>query len=218
MRWVATFVGMTLLFIVRAVPVRGSELTATDLGLMVARTAANEGAFKYRSTTPLVWQVVRVNGGKNNDTRADFLSRHSPKANGFKPCFVSNCLWSPQLNRAGVQPLGLDIRADIWAIKVQPLWLDTLQHADWLVRTLTMSEDPCPIEPRTWGGPMDRDKAIKRGLYPIGCYGGAGCTHGLCNDGFTWYAQCRRDGLWVCDPTAEPVLQSEPESEILASL
>jgi hypothetical protein len=169
MRWVVTLVSLTLLFVVRAV-VRGEPAPPVDLGLMVARTAANEGAFKYRSTTALVWQVVRVNGGKTNDTRADFLARHSPKANGFKPCHVSNCLWSHQ------------------------------------------------IPPRTWGGPMDRDKAIKRGLYPIGCYGGAECSQNLCNDGFTWYAQCWRDGLWVCDPSVEPVVQSVPEPEGLASL
>lgn len=215
-RWVA--IGLTLLFIVRAVPVRGLTLAPVDLGLMVAKTAGNEGALRYRSTTALVWQVVRENGGDSVEERADFLLRHSPRANGVKPCQSGNCLWSPQLNREGTQPPGLVLRADVWALRVQPIWLDTLRYADWLVEGNRKSEDPCPIKPRTWGGPMDREAAMKRGLYPIGCDGGAGCSRDLCNDGFTFYERCWQDGLWVCDPAVEPVLQSVPEPEGMASL
>lgn len=212
--WV--IIGLTLLFLVQVMPVRGLPV---DLGLMVAKTAANEGALRYRSTTALVWQVVRENSKDDSvEERADFLLRHSPRANGVKLCHVSNCLWTPQLNRQGTQPPGLVLRADVWALKVQPIWFDTLRYADWLVLGNRKSDDPCRIKPRTWGGPMDREAAMKRGLYPIGCDGGAGCTRDTCNDGFTFYERCWQDGLWVCDPAVEPVLQSVPEREVLQSM
>ncbi len=191
-----------------------------DLGLQVARVSANEGAFVYRSTTPLVWQVARSNARElTEESIAEFLARHSPRVHGTRPCLGGNCLWSPHLTRDGVQPAGLDLRADIWAIKVAPIWLDTLRYADYLVRGFRRDADPCRIQPRTWGGPMDRQKAIARGLYPIGCDGGAGCTRDSCNDGYTFYARCWVDGVWACDPHEEPAVQSvEPAEQLWSSL
>lgn len=197
-----------------------------DLGLHVAQVAANEGALVNRRETLLIWQVARVNGlrrhGSTQNGRIDdFLRRHSGRVYGLKPCFGGNCRWSPHLNRSGVQPLGLNLRADIWTVRVAPIWLDVLRYADYLVAGLGTSreraDDPCHLPPRTWGGPMDRAGAIARGLYPIGCVGT--CSYPSCNDGYTFYKDCWKDGLWACDPTAEPAVQSyEPANDLLMTL
>jgi hypothetical protein len=179
-----------------------------DLGLNVAKVAANEGALVNRRETALIWQVARVNGKKRGID--DFLRRHSRRVYGLKPCFGGNCMWSPHLTRSGVQPAGLDLRADIWALRIAPIWLDVLRYADYLVAGLgthrERADDPCPLPPRTWGGPMDKVGAIARGLYPIGCVGA--CAGPFCNDGYTFYKDCWKEGLWACDPNEEPAVQS----------
>jgi hypothetical protein len=190
-----------------------------DLGLHVARVAANEGALVNRRETALIWQVARVNGLKRGFNGIDdFLRRHSGRVYGLKPCFGGNCMWSPQLTRSDVQPLGLNLRADIWALRVAPIWLDVLRYADYLVAGLgtprERADDPCHLPPRTWGGPMDKAGAIARGIYPIGCVGT--CSWPSCNDGYTFYKDCWKDGFWACDPTAEPAVQSlEPANALM---
>ena len=202
----AAFVALMLFLWGESTPIHASK---TDLGFRLAQVSANEGAFVYPSTTNLVWQVVRENGGKNIESMADFLARHSPRVHGLRPCFKNNCLWTKNLTRGITYPEGLLIRDDIWVLKVAPIWQDTIRHADWLVTGMRTSEDPCPIKPRTWGGPKDREKAIVNGLYPIGCFRGVGnCTRDSCNDGYTFYKSCFQDGAWACDPTSQPVIQS----------
>lgn len=185
-----------------------------DLGLFVARVSSNEGAFFHRTETALVWQVVRVNGGSLPAKQYAFLSRHSKRVAGLKPCLGGNCLWSPFLNRAGIQPPGLILPADLWEIRIRPLWFDVLAYADWMVGGQRSSEDPCHIPPRTWGGAMDREEAIAvRGLYPIGC--AMRCKNrDSCDDGFAPYNECWADGHWICDPLFAPAVESvEPLPE-----
>lgn len=188
-----------------------------ELAFRVAQVAANEGAFFYRSTVALVWQVVRENGGDTLDDMSDFLARHSPRVHGLKRCFGGNCVWSKNLVRGDAQPLGLVMRADQWQLRVAPMWIDTQIYADYLVGGMRSDEDPCPIRPRTWGGPMDRVGAIARGLYPIGCFGGSSCRRDTCNDGYTFYNACWKDGFWACDPEFEPLVQSVEPAEVLWS-
>jgi hypothetical protein len=178
---------------------------SVDLALQIARVSANEGSFVYRSTTALVWQVVRENGGNTKTKRASFLARHSPRVNGTKACLRGNCFWSPFLSRSGAKPITLDLNDIYWSQKVQPVWLRTLADADRFVAENSTKEDPCPIKPRTWGGPLDREGALARGLYPIGCLGSDGCTRDSCNDGFTTYEGCMKEGVWRCETASTPL-------------
>lgn len=174
-----------------------------DFALNVARVAVNEGALFSRPDAALVWQTVRVNA--KPEKRAEWLRKHSPRVHLDRPCYRGNCRWTPYLTRSGAQPLGLDVREDLWTIRIEPVWQDILQYVDFLVWTDRVADDPCPIPPRTWGGSMDREGAIKRGLYPIGCATSQ-------NDGYVRAGKCYRDGVWVCEKTSEPVIYSaEPD-------
>jgi hypothetical protein len=199
------FLGIVLPLALFSATARVAE-SQIDLALQIARVSANEGALVYRSTTALVWQVVRENGGNTRAKRSAFLSRHSPRVHRQKPCLRGNCFWSPFLSRSAEKPFGLELKDIYWEQKVRPLWLRTLADADSFVAQHRADKDPCAIPPRTWGGPMDREGAMKKGLYPIGCRYEVeeNCTSDSCNDGFTWAKDCWLDGAWVCDPAAEP--------------
>lgn len=188
-----------------------------DLALQIARVSANEGALRYRVTTALVWQVVRENGGKTASKMSAFLTKHSPRVAGIRKCRIGNCFWTPNLSRNDAKPRGLVLKDDYWSVRVLPFWKDALAYADWLVSGRRETEDPCDVQPQTWGGPMDRAGAIKRGLYPIGCRSMDACTTNSCNDGFTTYARCWKNGAWVCDPSLEPRLKhTVPVADVLA--
>ena len=207
------FLGTFLLCALYATTSRGAEVH-TDLGLQVAKVAVNEGAFKYRVTVALVWQVVRENGGKTIESMSEFLSRHSPRVNGRKPCKVGNCFWTPNLDRSDAQPLGLDFPNDVkrnyWPKKVLRYWKDTLAYSDWLVRGMRKDHDPCQVKPTTWGGPMDRTRAIREGMFPITCQLLDGCKGDMCNDGYTTYRHCWKNGVWACEADLQPQMQSVP--------
>ena len=194
------------------------EPNTSDLALQVARVAANEGAFRHRVTTALVWQVVRENGGKTNASKLRFLNRHSQRVGGTKRCYSGNCFWTPFLARNSEQPQGLILREDYWQLHVAPVWRDTLAYADWLVRGQRKQDDPCPVKPRTWGGPMDREGALREGLYPIGCRGSQRCTKASCNDGYTTYNGCWKNGQWSCERDLEPEIVCEQPPPVVQAL
>ncbi len=181
-------------------------LSAADLVLQTARVSANEGAFKYRYEAALVWQTTR-NSAKTDAKRLAWLLRHSARVGGTRPCKVGNCFWTPNLERSAVLPAGLNIPADFWAVRVAPIWLDTLRYVTWMVTGERTSEDPCPVQPRTWGCEADRARALREGLYPVGCRRPAADA----DDGYALAKDCWR-GRWLCDPRWEPAIQSEPPS------
>lgn len=178
-----------------------------DLVLRVARVATNEGALKHRYEAALVWQTTR-NSGSTTSKRTSWLRRHSPRVNGGRPCKVGNCFWTPNLERNGNLPAGLVLDLDYWQARVAPIWLDTVRYVDWMVRGDRASEDPCHVQPRTWGCEADRRRALVEGLYPIGCRRPTGA-----DDGFALAKDCWR-GAWVCDPRFEPVIQSVQPSAL----
>lgn len=203
---------MKKLIMICVLLVASSARGDVDLGLRIAKVAANEGALVNWRETALIWQTARHMGRGNPEKIAEWLAKHSRRVHGLRPCSSGNCLWSRNLTRSDVYPAGLTIKAELWAIRVAPVWLSVLQYADWLVRGLKTQDDPCHIQPRTWGGPMDRAGALARGLFPIGCVGR--CHYNSCNDGYTTYDRCWRDGVWSCDPAEEPAIQSvEPIPE-----
>ena len=190
-------------FVILTAPTAHAEhLTEPDLALFVARVSANEGSFVSRKEAALVWQTTR-SSAKTDAKRFEWLGRHSPRVGGTQVCKSGNCFWTPNLSRAGFLPVGLDIKQDMWDRRVAPLWLDTLRYVDWMVQGGRKSEDPCPVTPTTWGGPMDRRGALTRGLIPIGC-------RGTLNDGYTYAKHCWSAGSWLCDPSVEPAVVSEP--------
>jgi hypothetical protein len=197
-----------------------TESAINELILRVARTAVNEGAFKHRNEAALVWQTVRSSTArvrsadplKITKRRIEWLSQHSARVNGRRPCLGGNCMWTPNLERDGALPAGLVIDADYWRVRVAPLWLDTLRYVDWMVRGERESEDPCHVSPRTWGCEADRAGALARGLYPIGCRRPRGG-----DDGFAYAKDCWR-GRWLCDPLYEPAVTSEPPSPLDMSI
>jgi hypothetical protein len=181
---------------------RSEHTERRELALWVARVSANEGALKNRREAALVWQTTR-NAAPTTLKRAGWLSRHSPRVHGSRPCPHGNCRWTPELQRGEEQPPSLILPWDQWLLRVLPLWHDTLAYVDWLVQGDLSSEDPCPVTPRTWGCERDRPRALSRGLYPIGCYG-------TVDDGFAYAKDCFRGGVWACDPRFEPEVQTQP--------
>lgn len=175
----------------------GQAWAAGRLALRVAQVAVNEGALRNRGELELVWQTVESNAQDLEDRR-DWLRRHSRRVHGLARCPSGrNCQWTPQLDRTLRQPPALSLpSADFWRLRVEPIWEDALRYADWLVRGGRYRQ-PCHVPPRTWGGERDREAAIKRGLFPIGCSGTE-------NDGYATERVCRRDGRWLCDPSYDP--------------
>lgn len=166
-----------LLLMAVALPARA------DFALWLARVSANEGALRDRREMDLVWQVVEDNGGRD---RPAFLRRHSPRVHGDRKCSAKrNCQWSPLLNREGSKPDTLDVPDDYWELVLRPTWLDLVAYGDYLVAGGAYNR-PCARSPRTWGGPMDVERAARRRppLYPMGC-------NTAFNDGFApfWAAQ-----------------------------
>jgi hypothetical protein len=109
-----------------------------------------------------------------------------------------------------------DQKRDYWPRKVLPFWKDTLAYADYLVRGMRKDNDPCKVRPRTWGGPMDRARALRTGLYPILCRSMDGCTTNSCNDGYTTLRGCWVGGIWACDPSTAP--QGYGQRPVLANV
>jgi hypothetical protein len=193
-----------------AAPAAAELQRLLDFSVWVARVSANEGALKNRPEVALVWQTAR-SSARTTEKRAAWLAKHSPRVHGTRPCKVGNCFWTPNLTRSAAMPDGLRIPVDYWTVKVAPLWVDTLRYSDWLVLGNRTSDDPCHVTPKTWGCEQDRARALREGLYPIGC------TRTL-DDGFTYAKYCWSGGRWVCDPRFEPGIQSDRPSDVWQSL
>jgi len=177
----------------------------------VARISANEGALHSHADAALVWQATRVNGDRARDGRAGWLSRHSPAVAGRRACARGNCRWSPYLARDGRFPTGLAVTHDFWRVRVRPAWLSLLQYVDDLVLNDRDDDDPCAIEPATWGGKMDIVGARARGLYPIGCVG-------TLNDGFATARTCTVNGEWRCAPLDAPAARARARLTVRAEV
>lgn len=192
----AAAVCVSLAFGPRAASAGNDEAKLLQLSLWVARVAVNEGALRNRPEAALVWQTVRSSSATSTG-RAEWLARHSPRVHGSRPCKAGNCFWTPNLTRGSALPLGLTLPVDFWHARIAPLWRDTLAYVDWLVLGDRKTDDPCHVTPRTWGCEQDRDRAIRQGLYPIGC-------KDTLDDGFTLASACWSEGQWVCDARFRP--------------
>lgn len=142
-----------------------------ELVLAVAKVAANEASLaRIRpAELALIWQVTEARA-ETAEERLAWLRRHSSCVLTDRPLSErerrSNCIWSRGLNRDGKRPMGWPEHLS-WA-RYAPRWAQVLE----LSRRLVSGEEsmrPCPGRPFTWGGPMDRARAIERGLVPLGC-------------------------------------------------
>lgn len=189
-------IGLWIWLWVVASPAHAEHSELSDLVLWVARVSTNEGAFQNRTEAALVWQATR-NSGKNTAKRARWLRKHSPRVHGDRECKRGNCFWTPNLLRDESKPVGLNIPTDEWLVDIAPLWRDTFKYVDWMVRGNRSSEDPCHVVPKTWGCAEDLKRALREGLFPIGC-------HDTPDDGFTYEKYCWQGSAWVCDPKYRP--------------
>ena len=147
------------------------------LAFNVAKVATNEGALWNVKDTDLVWQTVE-HRGDDTESRLKWLSSHSPRALGLKPCKSGNCMWARNLTRrADALPAGIasgkggpkDWEA-YWRAEMAPRWKAVLERAEGLVSGAIVDR-PCSDPPDTWGGHMDWDQAVARGLIPLDCEG-----------------------------------------------
>lgn len=155
-----------------------------ELSERVWRTCINEGGLVSLRDCSLIWQVVEGQAD-TTEKRIDFIKRHSPRVHGLKPCAPTsgNCRWVRGLSSDLTLPaeLAADNVDDYWRVIVVPRAKAAREHVDALISGAVVDR-PCPIQPRTWGGLMDHEEAIRSGLYPIGC-------EGTLNDGFAmWQA------------------------------
>lgn len=168
------FLLLALLFLVAWVP--SERKLERELSERVWRVCLNEGALLNVRECALVWQVVE---GQADDAggRMDWLAKHSPRVHGLRPCDRGNCLWTRGLTRELSMPAALASGHEpYWRVVLSP----RAQEALLLVERLVSGEvvdRPCPVQPSTWGGPMDTRGALAGGLFPIGC-------SGTLNDGF----------------------------------
>lgn len=159
-------------------PPSGSAAAATNrdaLALAIAKVAANEGALWNPRDTDLVCQVVRA-AASTPEGRLAWLRSHSGRVLDRKPCLSGNCRWTRNLDRGGSMPAGLAAGRAWWRAEMRPRWQEVLSRAEACVRG-PLTDKPCHLPPQTWGGPMDVQQAVARGLFPIGC-------EGTLNDGF----------------------------------
>ncbi len=141
-----------------------------QLALDVARVAVNEAGFGSPRDVLLIWQVVEANGRTDAD-RLAWLRRHSacPTAQTTREVALSrpgNCRWTRELDASDRRPESwpADVvwRAESWA-RVRRL---ALRLVFGLERRRV-----CSVAPMTWGGPMDHERALERGLVPVECEG-----------------------------------------------
>lgn len=137
------------------------------LALAVARVAVHEAGFDSPADVALVWQVVEGRA-RTADQRLAWLHRHSARVAGERQARSTRTLWARQLSPSGARPWSWPADAS-WS-RYRDRWLRVLRLARSLV-TGHERRRPCPQQPLTWGGPMDREQAAARGLVPCGCVG-----------------------------------------------
>lgn len=148
----------------------------------VWRVAVNEGCLANLRDCSLVWQVVQGQA-PTAERRLDFLNRHSPRVAGVRPCGASvNCAWTREITEDMAAPSAFG-DVDHWRLVTAPRAQRALDYVRELVAG-SLIDRPCPVQPRTWGGPGDVAQALARGLYPIGC-------DGTLNDGFAFWSAFR---------------------------
>lgn len=140
-----------------------------ELVLAVAKVCANEASLRSEAFADctLIWQTAR-----HREDPLEWLQRHSSCVLGDREA-VGNCRWSRHLDLKGTEPEGFDA---VWE-NFRLIWVMMLDHVRALVRG--EGRDVCPVDPDTWGGPMDEGRARRAGWVLVLCRGTA-------NSGWLW--------------------------------
>lgn len=138
------------------------------LALAVAQVCVNEASWNSPADCALVYQATESHG-RTPEARLDWLERHSHTV--FSSCIAGrgNCRWTPGLTWSDAEPEGWPEAAPPWSTYVDR-WRRIRELAEALV-TGRIRRRPCPRGVVTWGGPMDIDAALRRGLRPLECRG-----------------------------------------------
>ena len=148
----------------------------TELALAVAKVCANErslGAARPADCA-LVWQATRRHG-ETAEERLAWLRAHSSCVLSDREMSareaLGNCRWTRHLADSDARPAG-------WpALVPWERFVESWRGMRGFVRQLVLEGRrprggwPCPVDPDTWGGPMDHARAIAHGLVPVRCEG-----------------------------------------------
>lgn len=147
---------------------QGGGHVERELAMLLARTAAHEGAIQNARDLDLVWQVVQDNAD-TTAKRLAFLRAHCPQVAGTREC-RENC-WSVSIT-GGVLPAGVAAgEQGYWRHVVLPRYQALERRAAALVRGAKY-EKPCAGNPVTWGSPtLDHDRAVRLGMKQHVCRG-----------------------------------------------
>lgn len=161
------------------------EPTRADmrLALALAKLCVNEAGLSHVSPEDcaMLWQVIEGHGDTTEE-RLRWVRRHSRCVTGReRPSearrSVGNCRWTRNLKWASDEPAGwpenwpgFDYYSGRWD-QVRRLAIRLVLGVE------TMR--PCEETPDTWGGRMDRPRALRLGFNPIRC-------QGTRNDGYTY--------------------------------
>ena len=182
---------MTMLLAFLSLLFAGSSVQATggadaDLALALARVCVNEAGWSHPADCDMIWQTTRSHGTTSED-RLSWLRRHSNCVLGESapPADApGNCDWSWYL------PTG-DEAHPRWTATVPwtnyaRAWARVRAHTRGLVAGRRPRGGwPCSQDPDTWGGPMDHERAARRGMTPLGCRDHARARPTL-NEGYSY--------------------------------
>lgn len=156
-------------------PTRNVE---AELELAVAKVCANESSLlrAISADCALIWQTTRRHG-HTAVQRLDWLTRHSSCVltdRALRPTdYNGNCPWSRNLTDSDVEPEGWPHEADSlpWAGRPQRQWHEMRRFTGEMVRFNRPPRAgwPCPVDPSTWGGPMDHNRALRLGMVALHC-------------------------------------------------
>lgn len=143
------------------------------LALAIAKVAANEASLSAtRADVALIWQVTEGHGSTHAE-RLAWLTAHSSCVMTDRALRRSerrtNCRWSRGLRDDDLEPAGWIARWGPWAAYA-PRWARVRLYALRLVRGERRLR-PCAERPWTWGGAMDHERALRRGLRRVTCVG-----------------------------------------------
>jgi hypothetical protein len=161
------------------------------LALAVAQVCANERSLSSAQPADcaLIWQAVRHHGSTTED-RLAWLTRHSDCVLTDRDMtareLLGNCRWSRYLTASDARPLNWPTNLE-WSEHTSR-WERMRSFCRGLVAGRTPRGGfPCPLDPDTWGGRMDHDRAISRGMRSASC-----AAEGLRNQGYFFASPHRR--------------------------
>jgi hypothetical protein len=139
-----------------------------ELALAVAKVAVNEAGFRAPADVALVWQVTEAHGSTTS-ARLGWLRAHSARVLGDRECTGGNCIWTRGLTWGDDEPEGWPETWPPWRL-YRARWAQVRAYALALVQGRVAAR-PCAETPDTWGGEMDHQGAIDRGMRRCGCVG-----------------------------------------------